>query len=80
MFCDLVDSTQLSRQLDPEDYRAVVRAYQEAAAAVIQRFDLATEKIVPGAYPYGVVVSRDGRRAYISLWNASRVAELDLKP
>jgi class 3 adenylate cyclase/predicted ATPase len=39
MFCDLVDSTQLSRQLDPEDYRAVVRAYQAAAAAVIQRFD-----------------------------------------
>ena len=39
MFCDLVDSTHLSRQLDPEDYRAVVRAYQEAAAAVIQRFD-----------------------------------------
>jgi class 3 adenylate cyclase/tetratricopeptide (TPR) repeat protein len=39
MFCDLVDSTRLSRQLDPEDYRAVVRAYQEAAAAVIQHFD-----------------------------------------
>ena len=39
MFCDLVDSTQLSRQLDPENYRAVVRAYQEAAAVVIQRFD-----------------------------------------
>ena len=39
MFCDLVDSTHLSRQLDPEDYRAVVRAYQEAAAAVIQHFD-----------------------------------------
>ncbi|HSX79780.1 MAG TPA: adenylate/guanylate cyclase domain-containing protein, partial [Candidatus Saccharimonadia bacterium] len=39
MFCDLVDSTQLSRQLDPEDYHAVVRAYQEAAAVVIQRFD-----------------------------------------
>jgi class 3 adenylate cyclase len=39
MFCDLVDSTRLSRQLDPEDYRVVVRAYQEAAAIVIQRFD-----------------------------------------
>src|SRR5438132_7938432 len=39
MFCDLVDSTHLSRQLDPEDYRAVVRAYQEAATAVLQRFD-----------------------------------------
>ena len=32
LFCDLVGSTQLSGQLDPEDLRAVVRAYQEAAA------------------------------------------------
>jgi class 3 adenylate cyclase/tetratricopeptide (TPR) repeat protein len=38
LFCDLVGSTQLSGQLDPEDLRAVVRAYQEAAAAVIQRY------------------------------------------
>ena len=36
LFCDLVGSTQLSGQLDPEDLRAVVRAYQEAAAEVIQ--------------------------------------------
>src|SRR5215472_16814895 len=28
MFCDLVDSTRLSSQLDPEDWRDVVRAYQ----------------------------------------------------
>src|SRR5262245_25598109 len=28
MFCDLVGSTQLSAQLDPEDYRAVVQQYQ----------------------------------------------------
>ena len=38
MFCDLVDSTTLSSQLDPEDYRDVVRAYQGASTAVIQRF------------------------------------------
>jgi class 3 adenylate cyclase len=38
MFCDLVGSTQLSGQLDPEDLRAVVRAYQEAAAEVIQSY------------------------------------------
>jgi hypothetical protein len=37
MFCDLVDSTTLSSRLDPEDYREVVRAYQETGAAVIQR-------------------------------------------
>ena len=35
MFCDLVDSTALSSQLDPEDYRDVVRAYQEACTEVI---------------------------------------------
>lgn len=39
MFCDLVDSTKLSQQLDPEDLRDVIRAYQQASAEVIQRFD-----------------------------------------
>src|SRR5262245_27373779 len=39
LFCDLVSSTVLSRQLDPEDYRAAVRAYQAACAPVIERFD-----------------------------------------
>ncbi len=39
MFCDLVESTALATQLDPEDLREVVRAYQETAAAVIQRFE-----------------------------------------
>lgn len=38
LFCDLVGSTQLSGQLDPEDLRAVVRSYQEAAAEVIQSY------------------------------------------
>jgi class 3 adenylate cyclase len=39
MFCDLVDSTKLSSQLDPEDYREVVRAYQTACTEVIRRYD-----------------------------------------
>src|SRR5262249_5524419 len=39
MFCDLVDSTKLSGQRDPEDYREVVRAYQSACTAVIQHYD-----------------------------------------
>jgi class 3 adenylate cyclase/predicted ATPase len=38
LFCDLVGSTQLSGQLDPEDLRAVVRAYQETAAEVIRQY------------------------------------------
>ena len=39
MFCDLVDSTTLSAQLDPEEYREVVRAYQKVCSEVIIRFD-----------------------------------------
>src|SRR5499426_1404523 len=39
MFCDLVDSTRLSSQLDPEEYREVVRAYQNVCTDVIQRYD-----------------------------------------
>src|SRR6266516_1566186 len=39
MFCDLVDSTTLSSQLDPEEYRDVVRAYQHVCAEIITRFD-----------------------------------------
>ncbi|MCZ6874986.1 MAG: AAA family ATPase, partial [bacterium] len=39
MFCDLADSTHLSGQLDPEDLRDVIRAYQSTSAEVIERFD-----------------------------------------
>ena len=39
LFCDLVDSTVLASQLDPEELREVVRAYQEACAKVIARFE-----------------------------------------
>jgi class 3 adenylate cyclase len=39
MFCDLVGSTALSEQLDPEELREVVRAYQESCTAVIRRYD-----------------------------------------
>ena len=39
LFCDLVDSTVLASQLDPEDLREVVRAYQATCAKVIARFE-----------------------------------------
>ena len=39
MFCDLVDSTKLASQLDPEDWRDVVRAYQQVCTDVIQRYE-----------------------------------------
>jgi class 3 adenylate cyclase len=58
MFCDLVDSTKLSSQLDPEDYREVVREYQKVSAEVITRFDghiaqlLGDELLVYFGYPH----------------------------
>ena len=39
MFCDLVGSTALSEQLDPEEFQTVVRTYQEVSAQVIERYD-----------------------------------------
>jgi class 3 adenylate cyclase len=39
LFCDLVDSTVLASQLDPEEWREVVRAYQSTCAKVIARYD-----------------------------------------
>ena len=35
MYCDLVGSTALSTRLDPEDMRAVIRAYHRCCAAII---------------------------------------------
>jgi class 3 adenylate cyclase/predicted ATPase len=38
LFCDLVDSTRLAAGLDPEDWREVIRAWQESCRAVVERF------------------------------------------
>src|SRR5271155_3634577 len=38
MFCDLVGSTALSTQLDPEDLREVIAAYHGCAAETVTRF------------------------------------------
>ena len=39
LFCDLVGSTELAAQLDPEDMGAVLRAYQDTVAGEITRFE-----------------------------------------
>jgi class 3 adenylate cyclase/predicted ATPase len=39
MFCDLVGSTALSEQLDPEDMRDLLRAYREACSAIVERYE-----------------------------------------
>ncbi|MDA2919106.1 TOMM system kinase/cyclase fusion protein [Desulfobacterota bacterium AH_259_B03_O07] len=39
MFCDLVGSTAISEQLDPEELHKVMSSYQEVCAEVISRFE-----------------------------------------
>ena len=39
MFADLVGSTELAARADPEDVRDVMRAYQDACAGSIARYD-----------------------------------------
>ena len=50
-----------------------------ASGKIIRTFDLSSGPHIPGAYPYAVVANRAGTRAWVSLWNASAVAELDLE-
>jgi DNA-binding beta-propeller fold protein YncE len=50
-----------------------------ADGKIIYRFDLSTFKQIPASLPYTTVMTRDGKRGFVSLWNASSVAELDLE-
>ncbi len=54
----------------------------DAATGKIEtRFDLAENDAVPSTYPVALAVAKDGAgsRAFVALWNASEVVELDLK-
>jgi DNA-binding beta-propeller fold protein YncE len=50
-----------------------------ASDHVLKSFDVSIGKYIPTAYPYTVVVNRAGTKAWVSLWNDSAVAELDLR-
>jgi YVTN family beta-propeller protein len=49
-----------------------------ATGNIERRFDLSESDAVPGTYPVALAVTRDGTRAFVALWNASEIVELDL--
>jgi Lactonase, 7-bladed beta-propeller len=49
-----------------------------ATGKILETLDLSTSDLVPSSYPYTCVATKDGKRAWCSLWNASQVVELDL--
>ena len=75
LFCDLVDSTVLASQLDPEELREVVRAYQDACAKVIARFEgHIAQYLGDGLLVYfGYPTARPSARSYPGS-NTTRVA------
>ena len=46
---------------------------------ILQSFDLSRSRFVPSAYPYTVIANKAGTKAWVSLWNGSAVAELNLE-
>src|SRR6266851_5873427 len=38
LFCDLVNSTSIAAQLDPEEWRAIIADYHRAASQAVERF------------------------------------------
>jgi DNA-binding beta-propeller fold protein YncE len=49
------------------------------SGALEKSFDLSRGQHVPSSYPYTVIANKEATKAWVSLWNASAVAELDLR-
>jgi DNA-binding beta-propeller fold protein YncE len=62
-----------------DEYSDDVLLLDAATGKLETRFDFATGPTIPTTYPIAVTASRDGRRAWVALWNGSEVAELDLR-
>jgi class 3 adenylate cyclase/predicted ATPase len=67
MFTDLVGSTELSLQLDPEDLRDVIQAYRETCRAAIERHEGVVGQYIGDGivayFGYPVAHEDDARRA-----------------
>src|ERR1022692_2783652 len=50
-----------------------------SSGKILQSFELSRSRYVPSAYPYTVIANKAGTKAWVSLWNSSEVAELNLE-
>ncbi|MGB7928609.1 MAG: phosphoesterase [Terriglobales bacterium] len=50
-----------------------------SSGKVLQSFDLSRNRYVPTAYPDTVVANKAGTKAWVSLWNTSSIAELNIE-
>ena len=66
------------RLLVADNYADNVLLLDSISGSILKTFDLSTNELIPSSFPYTCVAKHDGSRAWCSLWNASRIAELDL--
>jgi DNA-binding beta-propeller fold protein YncE len=74
----IVGNAEKERLLVADNLSDDVLLIDPASGAVEHRFDLSESDAVPSTYPGALVLSRDGHRAFVALWNASEIVELDL--
>jgi DNA-binding beta-propeller fold protein YncE len=73
------DGTGAEKILVADEFSDDMLLIDAATGKIENRVDLASGPVVPTEYPIAVVAARDGRRAWVALWNGSAVAEIDLR-
>lgn len=66
------------RLLVAENLSDSVALLDTTTGRIEHTFDVGESMDVPSAYPVALVISSDHSRAFVALWNASEVVELDL--
>jgi DNA-binding beta-propeller fold protein YncE len=68
----------LPHLLVAENLSDTVAELDVTTGVLIRTFDVSESANVPSTYPIAITVTKDRRRAFVALWNASEVVELDL--
>ena len=74
----VVESGGAEKLLVAENLTDDVLLIDPGTGKVEHRFDLSESNAVPSTYPIALQTSKDGRRAFVALWNASEIVELNL--
>ena len=75
----VVGGARAEKLLVAENLTDDVLVIDPASGNIEHRFDLTESNAVPSTYPIALQISKDGRRAFVALWNASEIVELDLE-
>jgi len=75
----VIESGGAEKLLVAENLTDDVLVIDPASGNIEHHFDLTESNAVPSTYPIALQISKDGKRAFVALWNASEIVELDLQ-